>query len=143
MKRASKVSRMGDCNSLLHQLLVEVCLLELSSIQAAFARVPQLRTPDLIIFIDVLNQKLWSRAKKYQLREHRDSGTRIRCVLPFVEEFNRSASWIDCFLLLHLVWDAERASEGRGCLERGTLNADRKANQKGAALFNSFPSWCE
>jgi hypothetical protein len=26
----------------------------------------------------------------------------------------------------------ERASEGRGCLERGTLNADRKANRKGA-----------
>ena len=24
-------------------------------------------------------------------------------------------------------WKGERASEGRGCLERGTLNADRKA----------------
>src|ERR1700733_13163896 len=33
-------------------------------------------------------------------------------------------------------WEGERASEGRGCLERGTLNADRKANRKGAALFN-------
>ena len=31
----------------------------------------------------------------------------------------------------------ERASEGRGCSERGTLNADRKANRKGAALFNA------
>src|SRR5258708_40370047 len=29
----------------------------------------------------------------------------------------------------------ERASEGRGCSERGTLNPDRKANRKGAALF--------
>src|SRR6195952_5604164 len=28
--------------------------------------------------------------------------------------------------------EGERASEGRGCLERGTLNADRKANRKGA-----------
>src|SRR6202022_3172947 len=40
-------------------------------------------------------------------------------------------------------WERERASEGRGCFERGTLNADRKANLKGAALFNGFPSWCE
>jgi hypothetical protein len=40
-------------------------------------------------------------------------------------------------------WEGERASEGRGCFERGTLNADRKANRKGAALFNSSPSWCE
>jgi hypothetical protein len=32
-------------------------------------------------------------------------------------------------------WKGERASEGRGCFERGTLNADRKANRKGAALF--------
>src|SRR5580658_2478467 len=40
-------------------------------------------------------------------------------------------------------WKGERASEGRGCFERGTLNADRKANRKGAALFNSSPSWCE
>src|ERR1700734_1354431 len=38
-------------------------------------------------------------------------------------------------------WKGERASEGRGCSERGTLNADRKANRKGAALFNGFPSW--
>jgi len=29
-------------------------------------------------------------------------------------------------------------SEGRGCLERGTLNADRKANRKGAAIFNGL-----
>src|ERR1700680_2910049 len=36
-------------------------------------------------------------------------------------------------------WEGERASEGRGCFERGTLNADRKANQKGAALFNGLP----
>jgi hypothetical protein len=35
-------------------------------------------------------------------------------------------------------WKGERASEGRGCFERGTLNADRKANQKGAALFNGL-----
>ena len=35
----------------------------------------------------------------------------------------------------------ERASEGRGCFERGTLNADRKANRKGAALFNGLSSW--
>ena len=34
--------------------------------------------------------------------------------------------------------EGERASEGRGCLERGTLNADRKANRKGAALFNGL-----
>src|SRR5258708_3459667 len=40
-------------------------------------------------------------------------------------------------------WKGERASEGRGCFERGTLNADRKANRKGAAPFNSSPSWCE
>ena len=40
-------------------------------------------------------------------------------------------------------WEGERASEGRGCLERGTLNADRKANRNGAALFNSLPSWRE
>src|SRR6202522_1265767 len=37
-------------------------------------------------------------------------------------------------------WKGERASEGRGCFERGTLNADRKANRKGAALFNSLSS---
>jgi len=30
--------------------------------------------------------------------------------------------------------------KGGGCLERGTLNADRKANRKGAALFDGFPS---
>src|ERR1700737_3354116 len=35
-------------------------------------------------------------------------------------------------------WEGERASEGRGCFERGTLNADRKANQKGATLFNGL-----
>jgi hypothetical protein len=40
-------------------------------------------------------------------------------------------------------WEGERASEGRGCFERGTLNADRKANRKGAALFDGFPSWRE
>src|ERR1700733_13333061 len=38
-------------------------------------------------------------------------------------------------------WKGERASEGRGCIERGTLNADRKANRKGAALFNGLSSW--
>lgn len=32
----------------------------------------------------------------------------------------------------------ERASEGRGCPERGTLNADRKAHRKGAALFKAL-----
>ena len=32
-------------------------------------------------------------------------------------------------------WEGERASEGRGCFERGTLDADRKANRKGAAPF--------
>jgi hypothetical protein len=37
-------------------------------------------------------------------------------------------------------WKGERASEGRGCFERGTLNADRKANRKGAALFNGLLS---
>src|ERR1700693_1319248 len=31
-------------------------------------------------------------------------------------------------------WEGERASEGRGCLERGTLNADRKANRKGGPV---------
>src|SRR3984893_13100194 len=36
-------------------------------------------------------------------------------------------------------WKGGRASEGRGGFERGTLNADRKANRKGAALFNGFP----
>src|ERR1700691_400257 len=35
----------------------------------------------------------------------------------------------------------ERSSEGRGCSERGTLNADRKANRKGAALFIGLSSW--
>src|SRR3981081_696641 len=29
-------------------------------------------------------------------------------------------------------WEGERASEGRGCFERGTLNADRKANREGS-----------
>jgi hypothetical protein len=38
-------------------------------------------------------------------------------------------------------WKGERASEGRGCFERGTLNAARKANRKGAALFNGLSSW--
>ena len=37
-------------------------------------------------------------------------------------------------------WEGERASEGRGCLERGALNADGKANRKGAALFNGHSS---
>src|ERR1700723_4689820 len=27
-------------------------------------------------------------------------------------------------------WKGERVSEGRGCFERGTLNADRKVNRK-------------
>jgi hypothetical protein len=36
------------------------------------------------------------------------------------------------------ILEGERASEGRGCLERGTLNADRKANRKGAVLFNDL-----
>ena len=34
--------------------------------------------------------------------------------------------------------EGERASEGRGCPERGTLNADRKANRKGAGLFHGL-----
>ena len=34
----------------------------------------------------------------------------------------------------------ERASEGRGCSVRGTLNADRKTNRKGAALFTPLHS---
>src|ERR1700750_1904803 len=38
-------------------------------------------------------------------------------------------------------WEEERASEGRGCFERGTLNADRKANRKGAAPFRRASSW--
>src|SRR5580658_1649562 len=38
-------------------------------------------------------------------------------------------------------WKGERASEGRGCFERGTLNADRKANRNGAALFTGLSSW--
>jgi hypothetical protein len=33
--------------------------------------------------------------------------------------------------------------KGGGCFERGTLNADRKANRKGAGLFNGFISWRE
>src|ERR1700730_10686586 len=37
------------------------------------------------------------------------------------------------------LWEGERASEGRGRVERGTLNADRKANRKGASLFDGFP----
>ena len=35
-------------------------------------------------------------------------------------------------------WKGERASEGRGCFERGTLNADGKANRKVAATFNGL-----
>src|ERR1700722_12654130 len=35
-------------------------------------------------------------------------------------------------------WKGERASDGRGCFERGTLNADRKGNRKGATLSNSL-----
>ena len=35
--------------------------------------------------------------------------------------------------------EGERASEGRGCSERGTLNADRKANGNGAGLFDGLP----
>jgi len=31
--------------------------------------------------------------------------------------------------------EGERASAGRGCFERGTLNANRKANRSGASLF--------
>jgi hypothetical protein len=38
-------------------------------------------------------------------------------------------------------WERERASEGRRCFERGTLNADRRANWKGATLFNGLSSW--
>src|SRR5271170_3746361 len=37
--------------------------------------------------------------------------------------------------------EGERASEGRGCTERGTLNAERETNRKGAFLFNGLPSW--
>src|SRR5580692_1117028 len=33
----------------------------------------------------------------------------------------------------------ERASEGRGCFERGTLNADRKANRKEPPCSTAFP----
>jgi hypothetical protein len=40
-------------------------------------------------------------------------------------------------------WQGERASEGRGCLERGTLHADRKANRKGAYLFKTLYLWYE
>ena len=36
-------------------------------------------------------------------------------------------------------WKGERASEGRGCFERGTLNADRKANRKGPPCSTAFP----
>jgi hypothetical protein len=35
-------------------------------------------------------------------------------------------------------WEGERASEGRGCFERGTLNVDRKANRKGAPCAMAF-----
>jgi hypothetical protein len=41
------------------------------------------------------------------------------------------------------ILEGERASEGRGCLERGTLNADRKANRKGAGTVQRPYSWRE
>ncbi len=34
--------------------------------------------------------------------------------------------------------EGERASEGRGCLERGTLHADRQVKPEGAGLFNGL-----
>jgi hypothetical protein len=40
-------------------------------------------------------------------------------------------------------WKRERTSEGREYFEGGTLNVDRKANRKGAALFNGLPLWRE
>jgi hypothetical protein len=40
-------------------------------------------------------------------------------------------------------WEGERASEGRGCFERGTLNADRKANRKGSRPVQRPLSWRE
>src|ERR1700675_876506 len=36
-------------------------------------------------------------------------------------------------------WKGERASEGRGCFERGTLNADRRANRKEPLSSTVFP----
>ena len=36
-------------------------------------------------------------------------------------------------------WKGERASEGRGCFECGTLNADRKANRKEPPCSTVFP----
>jgi hypothetical protein len=36
-------------------------------------------------------------------------------------------------------WKGERASEGRGFFERGTLNADRKANRKEPPCSTAFP----
>src|ERR1700723_2057688 len=36
-------------------------------------------------------------------------------------------------------WKGERASEGRGCFERGTRNADRKANRKEAPCSTVLP----
>ena len=35
-------------------------------------------------------------------------------------------------------WKESVRPKGGGALERGTLNADRKANRKGAALFNGL-----
>src|SRR5271169_183843 len=36
-------------------------------------------------------------------------------------------------------WEGERASEGRECFERGTLNAERKANRKGTSVQRFYP----
>jgi hypothetical protein len=41
------------------------------------------------------------------------------------------------------IWEGERASEGRRCFERRTLNADREANQKGVALVDGLSHWRE
>src|SRR5258708_21661069 len=36
-------------------------------------------------------------------------------------------------------WEGERASEGRGCFERGTLNADRRQTGREPPCSTAFP----
>src|ERR1700729_3639313 len=38
------------------------------------------------------------------------------------------------------LWEGEPASEGRGCCERGKLNADKKGKPEGSRPVNSSPS---
>jgi hypothetical protein len=52
------------------QLIVEVCLLELSTSKTPFLCIPNLGSLHLVVFVDVFDQQLRTRIHEGELRKH-------------------------------------------------------------------------